>query len=147
MRATATFTVSLPPAMAKQVERAMRKEHRTRSELVREALRVYLSTRVMPMETPTADEIRAYRSGIAAYKRGDYVNRRRVPRWNGPSSSPGPQEIRVGPDTLVRASLLSELVEEREPGRKRKRASAPTCSPRVAVVCEGRGIIRLWPRP
>jgi hypothetical protein len=52
---------------------SMRKEHRTRSELVREALRFYLSTRIMPMETPTADQIRAYRSGIAAYKRGDYV--------------------------------------------------------------------------
>ena len=73
MRETATFTVSLPPAMAKQIDRAMKAEHRTRSELVREALRVYLSVRLMPAELPTAAERRAYRQGMAAYKRGDYV--------------------------------------------------------------------------
>lgn len=59
--------------MAQQVERAMKAEHRTRSELVREALRVYLSARMVPLETPTAAEVRAYRRGMAAYKRGDYV--------------------------------------------------------------------------
>ena len=73
MRETATFTISLPPAMAKQIEQAMKAEHRTRSELVREALRVYFSARVTPTENPTAAEVRAYRSGMAAYKRGDYV--------------------------------------------------------------------------
>ena len=59
--------------MAQQVEKAMKAEHRTRSELVREALRVYLSGRVIPVELPTASEARAYRRGMAAYKRGDYV--------------------------------------------------------------------------
>jgi hypothetical protein len=59
--------------MAEQVERAMKAEHRTRSELVREALRVYLSGRLIPVETPTPSEARAYRRGMAAYKRGDYV--------------------------------------------------------------------------
>ncbi len=73
MRETTTVTISLPPAMAKQVEQAMKAEHRTRSELIREALRVYLSARVIPVESPTAAEARAYRSGMAAYKRGDYV--------------------------------------------------------------------------
>jgi len=34
---SATFTISLPPVMAKQVEMAMKAEHRARSELVREA--------------------------------------------------------------------------------------------------------------
>jgi len=71
MRETTTFTVSLPPAMAKEIERAMKAEHRTRSELVREALRVYLSARLIPAELPTAAEARAYRSGMAAYRRGD----------------------------------------------------------------------------
>jgi metal-responsive CopG/Arc/MetJ family transcriptional regulator len=52
MRETTTFSVSLPPAMAKQVEQAMKAEHRTRSELVREALRVYFSVRLMPVERP-----------------------------------------------------------------------------------------------
>jgi predicted transcriptional regulator len=73
MRETTTFTVSLPPAMAKEIERAMRAEHRTRSELVREALRVYLSARPIPTELPTPAETRAYRRGMAAYKRGDFV--------------------------------------------------------------------------
>lgn len=73
MRDTATFTISLPPAMAEQVERAMKAEHRTRSELVREALRVYLSGRMIPVEAPTASETRAYRRGMAAYRHGDHV--------------------------------------------------------------------------
>ncbi len=51
----------------------MKVEHRTRSELVREALRVYLSAQLIPLESPTTAEVRAYRRGIAAYKGGDYV--------------------------------------------------------------------------
>lgn len=73
MRETTTFSVSLPPAMARQIERAMKAEHRTRSELVREALRVYLAARMLPVEVPTPAEVRAYRRGMAAYKRGEYV--------------------------------------------------------------------------
>ena len=74
MRETATFTISLPPAMAQQVQHAMKAEHRTRSELVREALRLYLSVRTLPVEAPTASETRAYRRGMAAYRRGEYVS-------------------------------------------------------------------------
>ena len=73
MRESTTFTVSLPPAMAKEIERAMKAEHRTRSELVREALRIYLAARLIPAELPTQAEARAYRRGMAAYKRGDSV--------------------------------------------------------------------------
>ncbi|MBZ5574589.1 MAG: ribbon-helix-helix domain-containing protein [Acidobacteriia bacterium] len=73
MRESSTFTVSLPPAMARQIKKAMKAEHRTRSELVREALRVYFNVRMLPAERPTAAEARAYRRGMAAYKRGDYV--------------------------------------------------------------------------
>ena len=73
MRESATFSVSLPPAMAKEIDRAMKAEHRTRSELVREALRVYLSTRLIPSELPTPAEARAYRRGMVAYRRGDSV--------------------------------------------------------------------------
>ena len=59
--------------MAKQVERVMKSEQRTRSELVREALRVYFATRVILTEQPTPAETRAYRRGMAAYRRGDYL--------------------------------------------------------------------------
>lgn len=51
----------------------MKAEHRTRSELIREALRFYLSGRVIRVETPSAAEERAYSRGMAAYRRGDFV--------------------------------------------------------------------------
>ena len=38
---TAIVAVSLPVPMARQIERTRKAEHRSRSELVREALRVY----------------------------------------------------------------------------------------------------------
>src|SRR6266487_4154925 len=41
-RTSATFSISLPPEMADELERVRRQEHRTRSELVREALRHYI---------------------------------------------------------------------------------------------------------
>jgi len=59
--------------MAKQIDQAMKVEHRTRSELVREALRVYFSDRLISTETPTAREARAHRRGITSYRRGDYM--------------------------------------------------------------------------
>ena len=45
MRTTDTLTISLPPAMAKQMERVQKEEHRTRSELLREAWRQYFEGR------------------------------------------------------------------------------------------------------
>jgi predicted transcriptional regulator len=59
--------------MAEQAEKVMRAEHRTRSELFREALRSYISIRVLPREKPTPAELRAIRRGEAAYRRGDYI--------------------------------------------------------------------------
>lgn len=44
-RTTVTCTVSLPPEMADELERVRTKEQRTRSELVREALRQYFRQR------------------------------------------------------------------------------------------------------
>ena len=51
----------------------MKAEHRTRSELVREALRTYISIRAFREEIPTTAELRAIRRGRAAYARGDFV--------------------------------------------------------------------------
>ena len=42
-RTTVTYTISLPPEMAAELEEIRKKEHRTRSELLREALRRYVS--------------------------------------------------------------------------------------------------------
>ena len=44
-RTTKTITFSLPPEMADQVRQVMKDEGRTMSELVREALRVYMEER------------------------------------------------------------------------------------------------------
>ncbi len=41
-RSTVTFSISLPPEMAEELKEVMKKEHRTRSELIREALRRYI---------------------------------------------------------------------------------------------------------
>jgi predicted transcriptional regulator len=71
-RTTSTLTISLPPEMLKELERVRKREHRTRSELMREALRTYFSKRI-PEEAPTTAELRAIRRGRAAIARGDFV--------------------------------------------------------------------------
>jgi metal-responsive CopG/Arc/MetJ family transcriptional regulator len=72
MRTTQTMTVSIPPALVRQFEEVRKKESRTRSELVREALRVYFESRY-PLVTPTKDELAAMRRGRAAVRRGDVM--------------------------------------------------------------------------
>ena len=42
---TALVTVSVPLPIARQIERTRKAEHRSRSELVREALRLYFRTK------------------------------------------------------------------------------------------------------
>ena len=71
-RTTSTFTISLPPAMLAELERVRKAEHRTRSELLREALRTYFSSR-FPEAMPTVAELRAIRRGRAAVARGDQM--------------------------------------------------------------------------
>lgn len=44
-RITETFSISLPPEMMVELARVQKEELRTRSELVREALRQYFRTR------------------------------------------------------------------------------------------------------
>jgi len=72
-RTTSTLTISLPPAMLNELERVRTQEHRTRSELMREALRSYFASRI-PEEVPTTAELRAIRGGRAAIARGDFVS-------------------------------------------------------------------------
>lgn len=72
MRTTDTLTISLPPAMVKQMERVQKQEHRTRSELLREAWRHYFESRYA-VYTPNKTELAAIRRGRAAFERGEYV--------------------------------------------------------------------------
>ena len=73
------MTVSLPPQMMRKVEQVRKTEQRTRSELVREALRLYfnpeLAARIarLPVYTPTAAERRAIAKGRAQLARGEYL--------------------------------------------------------------------------
>lgn len=66
------MTISLPPGMAKQMAKIQKQEHRTRSELLREAWRLYFESRY-PVYTPTKGERVAINKGRAEFKRGEYV--------------------------------------------------------------------------
>ncbi len=72
MRTRRTMTVSLPAEMMEQVEQIRKVEHRTRSELVREALRTYIDTR-FPAVTPSLDDVRALRRGRREHACGQFV--------------------------------------------------------------------------
>ena len=72
MRTTKTMTISLPPAMVRQLESVRKREHRTRSELMREALRHYFESR-FPEVTPTKAELAAIRKGRAEIRAGRFV--------------------------------------------------------------------------
>ena len=79
-RTTATFSISVPPEMADELERVRKLEHRTRSELVREALRHYIrvaSVRgvkeriaVLPEAEASPDEIEAIEAGRRQFQGG-----------------------------------------------------------------------------
>ena len=73
MRTRETATISLPPAMLREAERLRKVEHRTRSELVREAIRTYLEMRKLPLVQPTREELRAIRLGRADLRAGRSV--------------------------------------------------------------------------
>jgi len=59
--------------MARQFEDVKKRESRTGSELVREALRAYFEARY-PTAQPTKAELAALRRGRTAFRRGDSVS-------------------------------------------------------------------------
>jgi len=66
------MTISLPSAMIKKVEQVRKAEDRTRSELVREALRRYFEES-SPVVAATDTEMAAIRRGRAQIRRGQFV--------------------------------------------------------------------------
>ena len=62
----------MPPEMVTEVDTVRRAEHRTRSELVREALRTYFVHR-LPAAQATLAERAAMARGRAEFKRGESV--------------------------------------------------------------------------
>ena len=71
MAKTAKVTISLPEELLRKADAAGEREHRTRSELVREALRWYLRISTLPVSDPTPEEIAAIRAGRAEHARGE----------------------------------------------------------------------------
>ena len=71
--ASKPISITLPSGLLAEVERASKAEHRTRSELIREALRHYLNLRRVPIEEVTAEEHAAIEEGEAEIAHGDYT--------------------------------------------------------------------------
>ena len=75
MRTREILTVSLPRKMMKQVEATRKVEHRTRSELVREALRTYFAlAHRFPEVQATPAEIRALIRARREFESGETVS-------------------------------------------------------------------------
>jgi Arc/MetJ-type ribon-helix-helix transcriptional regulator len=74
--ASKMISISLPEEMLPEIDTAARREHRSRSELIREALRRYLAgdrARILPVDEPQPDEIEAIERGRAEFSRGEFV--------------------------------------------------------------------------
>lgn len=63
MRTSKTISVSLPPDQLKRTERLARRENRTLSELVREALRQYEQRQQAPINYDLIAALRAVQNG------------------------------------------------------------------------------------
>lgn len=64
-------SITLPEPMVDLVDKAAEKEHRTRSEFVRQALRLYLQG--IPVEEATPDEVAAMKRGKTEIRKGAVV--------------------------------------------------------------------------
>jgi len=72
-----TLTISLPPQLVEELDRVRRREHRTRSQVLRDALRRYLlvaaRARTVPIEDALPEEIEAMRRADEEVERGESV--------------------------------------------------------------------------
>ena len=69
MRLTRTWTISLPPEMNHLAQEVAKREHRTKSELVREALRLYFSQRAQPRSVGAGERLARVGEMAAFYQR------------------------------------------------------------------------------
>ena len=70
------ISVSIPEEILPEIDEAARHEHRSRSGLVREALRRYLSQRrgrLIPFDDAQPDEVEAIKRGREEFARGEFV--------------------------------------------------------------------------
>jgi CopG family transcriptional regulator/antitoxin EndoAI len=75
-RTTKTISLSLPPEMAEKIKELMKKEGRTRSELIREALRRYVEEQEWK-EIYRYGERKAKERGISEDQVEDIIDARR----------------------------------------------------------------------
>ena len=77
IRNTKTVTISLPSQLVTELDRVREREHRTRSEILREALCRYIRLaergRMIPVEDALPEEIEAMRRADEEYARGECV--------------------------------------------------------------------------
>ena len=76
VRTTKTITLSLPPEMVDKIEELMKEEGRTRSELLREAIRRYAEEQEMK-KIYRYGEIKARERGITEDQIEDIIDARR----------------------------------------------------------------------
>jgi Arc/MetJ-type ribon-helix-helix transcriptional regulator len=70
------ISVGIPREMLPELDNAARQERRSRSELIREALRRYLSSgpgRMIALDDAKPEEVDAARRGRAQFERGEFV--------------------------------------------------------------------------
>ncbi len=75
-RTAKSVTISVPAEMLQELDRVRTREHRSRSELLREAFRRYVaseSMRRIPIVEPEPGELDALEHGRAQTARGEYV--------------------------------------------------------------------------
>jgi metal-responsive CopG/Arc/MetJ family transcriptional regulator len=76
-RNTKTVRISLPPQLVTELDRVREREHRTRSEILSEALRRYITVaerdRMIPIEEALPEEIEAMHRADEEYARGGCV--------------------------------------------------------------------------
>lgn len=74
--ANRTVSVTLPRDLPPEIDKTARRQGRSRSSLVREALRVYLSAdrgRTIPLDDAQPDEIEAINHGREEFARGEFI--------------------------------------------------------------------------
>jgi metal-responsive CopG/Arc/MetJ family transcriptional regulator len=75
-RTAKSVTISLPTDMLEELDRVRKREQRTRSELLREAVSRYLASEPMqqiPIMDPEPGELEAIERGRVQTARGEYV--------------------------------------------------------------------------
>ena len=72
-----TITISLPPQLVAELDRVRERERRTRSEILRDSLRRYITVaergRMIPVEDALPEEIEAMHRADEDYARGECV--------------------------------------------------------------------------